>query len=356
MIRPSRVIHVAAALALSAAVTGGVLPAHAADVTSDGQWYHAFLRTDVAHAVTTGEGITVAIIDSGVDAQHPDLIGSVLPGADFSSAGPGNGQNDASGHGTGMAGLVAAHGRVKGISPGAKILPIRAMLGTGAGAVTEESILWAVEHGADVISVSVGRDFADPLVQQAIEQAIEKNVVVVAAAGNRPGNQQVMFPAAFPGVIAVAALDKNGELSSTSVSGPQITIAAPGDDISVAYRGAWGTGSGTSNATAIVAGAVALIRAEFPELSAVEVVRRLTATAVDKGPQGRDEKYGYGVIDLLAALTADLPAASSTPTATAGEPNGQPDDGDAMSMLLILGAVVVISTLVLIGMRSRRRG
>nr|WP_212839579.1 type VII secretion-associated serine protease mycosin [Catellatospora sp. IY07-71] len=320
---------------------------------SDGQWFHNFLRTDQAHEITTGSGVTVAVIDSGVDGTHPDLQGSVLPGVDLSSEGPGDGHRDASGHGTSMAGLIAAHGKVRGIAPDAKILPVRAFTTEGFGGVTRESILWAVEHGADVISISAGGDSADPGVRRAIDEALKRDVVVVAAAGNRPADQQVIYPAAFPGVVAVGAVNKDGVQSSLSVTGPAVVVAAPGDDItSTGLKHRWSNGSGTSGATAIVAGAAALIRAQFPDLSAVEVVRRLTSTAVDKGYTGRDPQYGFGVLDLVAALTTDVPPPAS---ATPGGPT-EPGSSSSRPLELAIGVLALTFLMVLGAVKLRRRG
>ncbi|GAA1388304.1 type VII secretion-associated serine protease mycosin [Catellatospora chokoriensis] len=330
------------------------LPSQAADEISDGQWFHTFLRTSQAQELSTGSGITVAVIDSGVDATHPDLLGSVLPGVDFTADGKGTGHLDVSGHGTGMAAIVAGHGRVRGIAPGAKILPVRVFTKPGTGRVTADSVRWAVEHGADVISISMGSGTADPAVRLAIEEAIRQNVVVVAAAGNRPEDRDVVYPAAFPGVIAVGGVGKDGELSTSSVTGHAISVAAPADGItSAGLDHRWSIGSGTSGATAIVAGAAALIRAKFPELSAAGVADRLTSTAVDKGYPGRDPQYGFGVLNLMGALTADASPSAVEPSATAS-PAGPSPDG-SHPWVWVLAAIAVGGVLVL-AFRSRRRG
>lgn len=292
-----------------------------ADPISEGQWYHRFLDTARAHQLTRGEGVTVAVIDSGVDAGHPDLAGSVLEGTDLTEPGGGNGHIDDHGHGTAMASLIAAHGRVKGVAPAAKILPVRVSEKEGSrSSHLALGVRWAARNGAKVISISLGGQ-EDLLGRQEVQAALAADIVVVAAAGNRPDDTAVMYPAAIPGVVAAVAVDSNGDRADLSVSGEQVVIAAPGVDISTARpRAQHNVGSGTSDATAITAGAVALIRSRFPQLKAPEVVQRLTATATDRGQPGRDRDYGFGVIDLVAALTADIPGA---PTASAGSPDAR---------------------------------
>ena len=182
-------------------------------------------------------------------------------------------------------------------------------------------VRWAVTHKVEVISISRVITSNDLLLHQQIEAALIADIVVVAAAGNYPKDDRVRYPAAIPGVVAVAGVDRNGNRSKHSVTGPEVLIAAPSDDISsTGLNGTYTIASGTSNATAIVAGAVALVRARYPELKATEVVRRLTATAIDKGPPGRDDEYGYGVLNLVGALTAELPSATTAGTHPTASP------------------------------------
>jgi type VII secretion-associated serine protease mycosin len=323
---------------------------------SDGQWFHAFLHMAEVHKITKGAGVTVAVIDSGVDASHPDLSGSVLPGADFSSQGPGDGRKDTRGHGTGMAGFVAGHGRVKGIAPAAKILPVRTASGDfGSSAALAEGINWATAQHADIISISQALDSDDLLMQQSVEAALRADIVVVAGVGNLPQDSAVGYPAAYPGVLAVAGVDRKGNHSAVSVTGLQVMLSAPSDGLSSTYPNSqWSVGTGTSSATAIVAGAAALIRSRFPDLSATEVVHRLTATAIDKGAKGRDSEYGYGVLNLVGALTANVPpltpSASPTPT-KANTPPTQPSIAapDTSSSPLPGLGLVCLGSLLLLG-------
>ncbi|MEV4410900.1 S8 family serine peptidase [Catellatospora sp. NPDC049609] len=329
-----------------------------ADQISEGQWFHKFLRTDEAHKITQGAGVVVAVVDSGVDATHPDLRGSVKPGADLTREGPGDGRVDEFGHGTGMAGLIAAHGRVRGVAPAATIMPVRnSIRGLTNTAEIASGIEWATAQGADVISVSLANDFDDALLREAVRKAISADIVVVASAGNKPVDKTVGYPAAIPGVLAVAGVGRDGQPAATSVSGAAVVISAPCDGItSTGLDHLWRTTSGTSDSTAIVSGAVALVRAKYPELSAADVIHRITATAVDKGPAGRDPQYGYGVLDIVAALTADVPPlASPTPSASANRPT-EPDSNGSKTFMLIAGAVViVVGVLALLLIRSRRR-
>ncbi|WP_117212786.1 S8 family serine peptidase [Allorhizocola rhizosphaerae] len=289
------------------------------DEVSDGQWFHQYLRTPEAHALSRGNNVKVALLDSGVDADHADLADSVLPGTDLTSTSGGNGRIDSDGHGTAMAGIIAATGRVSGMAPEARVLPVRTTVSTsGAVSALAQGIRWAVANEADVVSISRVVDEDDLLLRQEAEAAIRADVVVVAAVGNRPTHQRVRYPAAISGVMAVAGVDRNGNRSRISVAGPEVDIAAPSDNISSTDKGGgYREGTGTSDAAAIVAGAVALVRARYPNLKAQEVIRRLTATATDRGAPGRDDEYGHGVLNIVAALTAELPGETVSPGVSA---------------------------------------
>jgi type VII secretion-associated serine protease mycosin len=341
-----------------------------ADQVRDDQWHLRFLNVAEAQRITKGDGVTVAVIDTGVQL-HPALSGNVLAGTVVDPASSGDGRADRIGHGTAMAGLIAAHGTGQnagalGIAPRAKILPITDNVSSvqGSNELTAAAINWAVAHGADVISISSGGGPSSSL-RAAVATALEADVVVVAAVGNRPGASAVQFPAFYPGVVAVGATDRNGNLAAISTTGRGVVITAPGVDIvSTGLNGKYRTGTGTSDSTAIVSGAVALIRSKYPDLPAAEVVHRLEATATDKGPPGLDEQYGYGVLNLVAALTADVPPLTPSPSAGAGSstpgasrPTG-PSEGAGFVLpvtIAILAAIAAGGTFLALRSRAQRR-
>ncbi|MEU7757903.1 type VII secretion-associated serine protease mycosin [Micromonospora aurantiaca (nom. illeg.)] len=329
------------------------------------QWHLQYLQASKAHTISRGEGIVVAVPDSGV-TLHPDLAHNLMPGTDIIPGGSGNGQQDKDGHGTGMAGLIAANGQnthgAIGIAPQAKILPIYTSPAheDGTSAALAMAIRYAIENHAQVISVSLTAG-ADVELQQAVRAALSADIVVVAAAGNTSNSPLVGYPAREPGVIAVGGVDREGRHADISVAGPEIDVVAPAVDIySTGLNGGYRVGTGTSDATAIVAGAAALIRSKYPNLPAQEVAHRLTATAVDKGPPGRDDQYGYGVIDLVAALTADVPplgfeSSDVTPPASAEAAPDKGDDGSAtVRGLATLGVLVAAGGGYLFWRRRRR--
>lgn len=333
-----------ATLVVTATTLLPAAPARADRIRTD-QWHLRYLKVAEAHKITRGEGVTVAVPDTGVD-PHPDLRDNLLPGTDIIAGGSGDGKRDRNGHGTGMAGLIAAHGRggnagALGIAPEAKVLPITSSSSNNQGDVEDLAIgvEYAISHGADIISISSGGGSSVGL-QKAVEAALQANVIVIAAAGNWPEDFSVGYPARHPGVIAVGGTDRAGKHAAVSVTGPEIDVVAPATDIySTSINGKYRKGTGTSDSTAIVAGAAALIRSKYPYLPVEEVAHRLTATAIDKGTPGRDDEYGYGVIDLVAALTADVPplgfesaaagapAGTSPTSAMAAEPTAGTADG-----------------------------
>nr|WP_240940160.1 S8 family serine peptidase [Planosporangium flavigriseum] len=320
-----------------------------------------------------GSGVTVAVIDSGIDAAHPDLTGVVSPGADFATPGGGDGRVDANGHGTGMAGLIAGHGHgnaagALGIAPKAQIVPVRIQaIAPSFGDEENQGIIWAAQHGVKVICIAVGKTADDVRMRRAVEQAQAADVVVVAAAGNRPRDTKVIYPAAYPGVIAAVGVDQQGNHSDVSVTGPEVSLAAPAADVvTTAPNNKYSKGSGSSNATAIVAGVATLVRAKYPNLTAPEVIHRLTATATDKGAPGRDNEYGFGIVNPVAALTADVPpltpsAAPSSATGVApvatppvvAQPS-RPNRTPLVIALIVAGLLVVAGTATAITIVVRR--
>jgi type VII secretion-associated serine protease mycosin len=342
--------------------------ARAADHIRDGQWHLAYLKVPDAHAISQGEGITVAVVDSGIDQDHPDLVGNVLPGLDVVAGGDGTGWGDADGHGTGMAGLIAAHGHgagnvdgALGLAPKAKILPIRINTGSGMGDGTALALAVdeAVKRGAKIISVSINSTAHS---YDAVQRAIAAGVIVVASTGNQPREFFIGDPAAYPGVVAVGAVGKDGTIADVSVRGPAVALVAPGVDIvSTSYEAGYRIGTGTSPSTAIVSGAAALVWSKYPWLTSTQVVDHLTSTATDRGAPGRDTEYGFGVLDVLNALTT--PPVTASPTGTAIQAQTAPivaprEPGRSVLALLVIGgigAAVLVVAVIVVVLRSRRR-
>ncbi|UQU65612.1 type VII secretion-associated serine protease mycosin [Couchioplanes caeruleus] len=353
-------------MAASFGIVAPATPANA-DFIRDRQWHLKSLDIATAHRISTGEGVTVAVIDSGV-SRHPDLAGSILAGTDFVKKG-GNGQIDKTGHGTGMAGLIAAHGRsgvgALGIAPDAKILPIRVLdTEEPRNAELGPAIRYAVAHGAQVINISVGGGL-NAATMTAVQAAADADVVVVASAGNKPQNVGVTAPAVLDSIAAVGAVNRKGRKADISVTGPALDLMAPGEDIeSTSNRGQYRTGTGTSDSAAIVSGAAALLRSKYPDMTAEEVVERLEQTATDKGAPGVDPEYGHGIVNIVAALSDDTTHASaspsatpptSTPTTPAEAAPANPEAKSNATPLIAVGAIA-LAALALGGvLRLRRR-
>lgn len=348
-----------AASAVLAMVFGLTGPAQA-DSIRDREWHLAALKIDEVHDITRGAGVTVAVIDTGVDAGHRDLAGAVMPGIDLLPDPIGDGRDDLDGHGTAMAGLIAARGHgdddgVLGVAPAAKVLPIRTGIGGyGSSSYMTEAVAFAKRRGARVVNMSFGTSDDTPL-REAVRAAQAADMVLVSSSGNK-GAIGDDYPAKYPEVLAVGAVDDRGRIGKISVTGSHVDLTAPGVDI--VSPGVFGSGyrvaSGTSDATAIVSGAAALIRAKYPDLTAAEVVHRLTATATDAGAPGRDDAYGYGRLNLLKALTADVPALAPSapaagPGATAGPAVADSDPAPRRTSPLVIGGVAIGLVLLLGG-------
>ncbi|MEU6370726.1 type VII secretion-associated serine protease mycosin [Streptomyces sp. NPDC046931] len=374
------------------ALTGALLltsaPTASADYIRDKQWVIDVMNFEKVWSESKGQGVTVAVVDTGVDGNHPDLVGQVLRGKDVTGKGE-NPQDDSNGHGTGMASLIAGHGHgvnsssgVIGLAPRAKILPIKA-------AVDEDfnddqwadGIRYAVDQGADVINLSFIDSLANPDSEgaEAIKYAQQHDVVVVAGTGN-DGIAQLPYPAKLPGVVAVGAVDQSLKVWENSNYGTGVTLTAPGVNIVEAdpsESSGYSAGTGTSDATAYVSATAALIRAKYPNLTAGQVINRLIKSAtflnhdVKKAP---DEEYGYGIIRPYKALTMDIPAgpkegplaqgSSSTSTNSGTASKGSDSANQASnkkssssgSVFLTAGiaAVVVIAAVAFALIRSRR--
>lgn len=272
--------------------------------------------------------VVIAVLDTGVDLDHPDLALKLLPGYD--AVHHDGVPADDSGHGTFVAGVAAARTDngtgVAGAAPRSRVLPVKVLdsRGFGSDSSVVEGIEWAVTHGADVINLSLGGPRRSPALDQAVRYAVDHDVVVVAAAGNE-GTTEPWYPAASGGAIGVGATDAGGrELAWFSNAGESVDVVAPGMGISSTDDGpgaSYAEGKGTSFAGPLVAGAAALVRAVEPDLPAAAVASRVVGSAQDLGAQGRDPAVGRGLLDVVGAL-----GAGRGPVAVpAGDGDGTPD-------------------------------
>ena len=276
------------------------------------------MRVRNAWGITTGGSNVIAVLDTGVKTNHPDFIGRLVAGYDFVN----NDTNasDDNGHGTWVTGIIVARANdgygIAGISWSDRVMPIKIMNGSGSGSTADllDGIRWAADHGADVINMSVGGFPYSQLVQDAVNYAWGKGVVLVGAAGNNR-REETYYPASFDNVISVSATQVNDEFSNWSSWGPKVDVSAPGSSVrttncytcTYADHDSWGTHtfiSGTSFATPNVAGVVALIRAKFPTYTPAQVVSRLLNTTDDLGYPGWDNRYGRGRVNAHRAVGA----------------------------------------------------
>ena len=284
------------------------------------QWALTTLKAETVHQENRGSGVTVAVVDTGVMSSHTDLSGNILSGTDYVA--PGTSANDENGHGTHVAGIIAAlynNSRgVAGMAPRAKVLPVRVLdrNGSGTSANVAKGIIYAADRGAKVINLSLGSGQSSSAMQSAVAYAISKNVLVVAAAGNRGCGllgAPTEYPAAYPGVVGVAAVTQSLKRASFSSCGSWVDVAAPGQGIiSTMIRSSVGLGcsssadyctlNGTSFSTPYVAAAGALAIAERG-WSQATVASRLQSTATDLSPSGKDKNTGAGLINPLKLIT-----------------------------------------------------
>jgi subtilisin family serine protease len=286
-----------------------------------------------------GQGVTIAELDTGVNGQLPELAGNVLPGKDFGSGG-GDGRVDREvstfGHGTAMASIMVGHAGVldiTGIAPDAKLLPIAVPL-TGTTDAGEDdhlpdAIRWAADHGAKIISMSLGgarKQSTDAVPCPAAEQAavfyaLQKGALLLAASGNNGTRGTVEEPGVCVGVVAVGAVDQNNVVADFSSRHPYLTLTAPGVDVPSLSRvpGVAFYGDGTSQATAIASAAIALVWSKFPQLSARQLLARVIATT-DHHHSTRDPAYGFGVVNPARAVRAAVATTAPDPVYAAADP------------------------------------
>lgn len=278
------------------------------------QYALAKLRLGEAHGLSTGDKVLVAVIDSGIDVNHPELAGVVAGQFDALNSGEGP-----QAHGTGVAGIIASHARLMGAAPAVRILAVRAF-GTSQGSTFTilKGLDWAVSQNARVINMSFAGP-PDPLLQRALASAHQKGAVLIAAAGNAGAKSPPLYPAADAGVIAVTATDVNDKLFAMANRGPYVAVAAPGVDILMPSPGGnYWMSSGTSMAAAYVTGVAALVLERQPQLNPDGVKKVLLSTARDLGPKGRDDEFGAGLADAYqAVMSLETKAADTAAPATA---------------------------------------
>lgn len=272
------------------------------------QWWLTAVRATSQWAVSKGEGITVAVVDSGVDLSHPDLAANLLhAGYDFGDAKPG--AQDRLGHGSAVAGVIAAvqnnAAGVSGLAPAARLLPVKINAGGEGSFLSDrlaQAINYAIDQGARVINLSLVVSEQTETVREAVQRALDRGIVVVVAAGNSGG--PVAFPANMPGVVAVAATTQGDQLWVGSNRGSEIAIAAPGESIySTDLNGGYRSRTGTSLAAPVVSASAAAVLAVSPALSREQVRSLIRSTARSLQPASGD----FGVLDAGELLLAQLP-------------------------------------------------
>jgi subtilisin family serine protease len=320
-----------AALILPLAI--GAVPARADAVRNAQQWVLQALNVEPAWSATEGQGVTVAVIDSGVNPDVSDLTGSVITGPNYTGVNTPPSNPNWGVHGTWMASLIAGHGHdgggsgIIGVAPKSRVLSIRVITDSSdpnfsryqhepQARIQNElarAIGYAVSHGAQVISMSLGYGLPSLPVRQALQNALNRGVVVVASSGNSgntatahgSGHAPYSFPADYPGVLGVAAVDANGAAASFSSDNISVQVAAPGVEVPAQGRdGQYWLVSGTSPACALTAGVAALIKSAYPSLPPDMVREAITSSTSNRPVRGYDDRVGFGTVDAAAALRA----------------------------------------------------
>lgn len=320
----TRTLRVVSGAVLVGALVLTAAPVAAADQVRDDQWPLKAFDAEAIWKISEGKGVTVAVIDQGVDSDHVDLKGNVIQGRDFIDDDDSSLPEDGDAHGTAMASIIAGHGHgpgngdgVMGLAPEVKILSIRDTGDNLEG--FGPSIRYAVDHGASVINISQAISSSSTDEEQAVAYALKKDVLVVSGTGNNgKGHEAWNYPVSNSGVLPVGAVDNSGKIWAKSNFGQGILLTAPGTHIVSAGGGSasfpYRSANGTSDATAYTSAAVALLRAKFPDLTVGQIVNRLTKTAglpaAAKGTNLPDDHYGYGFIQPLAALKQEIPAST----------------------------------------------
>lgn len=298
-------------------VGAAAAPAHA-ESDREKQWHLGAMKAEQMWQTSKGKGVTVAVVDTGVDPDSPDLKGRVLDGKNFApSSRAGDEHTDYGGHGTAMAGLIAGSGEYGGgngafgLAPSASILPVRMPDAKDVSpfevpSYFSKGIRYAADSGARIINVSMGGGMDSTELTEAVKYALDKGSLVFAATGNDAERKQgVGYPAATPGVVGVAAVGKNLRRSSWSQHGPHVDMAAPGDEIYALCRDGTGVcnSHGTSAATALASASAALVWSKHPDWTNNQVLRVMLNTigAPTDGAK-RNDSIGYGIVRPRVAL------------------------------------------------------
>ncbi|MFD8927693.1 S8 family serine peptidase [Streptomyces mirabilis] len=302
---------VGATLGALAVMSVGPAPAAAADGVQSQQWYLDAMNAQGLWKVSTGKGISVAVVDTGVNPNTNSLKGQVLPGVDVTGS-TGDETDDYTGHGTSMAELIAGTGSgggIKGVAPGAKIIPIRTVLlgigkkGEEQGDTSAKAIRAAADSDAKIISMSFETFSAFDGGLEAVQYAESKGKLLIAGVGNSAdiAKNYIGYPAKYPGVVGVSAINEKGEVAKFSQDGAYVDLASPGVDVPTwcdkTFKSYCPQSNGTSQATAITSGAAALIWAAHPKWTANQVLRVMIDTAGRDWPKSTPSRYlGYGTI------------------------------------------------------------
>lgn len=290
---------------ITTALTAPALPPN--DPSLSSQWAISTIQADKAWEITTGSpNVVVAVLDTGIESTHQDLKNKIVPGIDIVNMD--NDPSDDNGHGTHVSGIIAADANnnlgIAGISWGSMLMPVKVITASGEGAYSDltEGIIYAADHGARVLNLSVGGYSYSQTLGDAVEYAHGKGAVLVAAGGNE-GSSEPIYPAAYPNVIGVAATDPADQIWTSSNHGSAIKIAAPGASIlSATLNNAYVRASGTSASAAYVSGVAALILSKNPDFSNTQIEQILYRTADDLGDKGPDQIYGNGRVNAAKAL------------------------------------------------------
>jgi type VII secretion-associated serine protease mycosin len=346
------------------------------EVIAEVPWAQRLLAPDRAWSFTQGSGVTVAVLGSGVDAQHPQLRGRVLRGYDAVTRRAGA-DTDCLGLGTQVAGIIAARPTrsvgFAGVAPAVTVLPVRVItdsFGQVEPAVLARGITWAVDNGARVIDVPLAIYTDESAVRTAVARAVARGVVVVAAVGDQGGRQAVdptSYPAAYPDVVGVGAVDPSGTLWTNSQVGPYVDVVAPGAQVTTLQRvrGLVARVTGTGIASAFVSATAALVwDRRGSDATASMVARIVEDTAAPAPERVGSQRYGNGVVDPFAAVTAlsdaGRPGGETPPTLQRPQPQTDPVGERTRDMALMAGAAAIFLTLAVFALalimpRGRRR-